>query len=83
MVGVYGISIIVQSEKHPRYVDERIEAFLQKFHDILVSMKEEEFNTHISAVITKLTEKDKTIIQRSNRYWTEIYNQSYIFTRGK
>jgi len=44
--GVQGLRVIVQSERHPSYVDQRVEAFLAKMDGYIVDMATEEFEKH-------------------------------------
>ncbi len=51
--GVQGLRVIVQSDRHPAYLDERIEHFLSSMEEHLVNMSEEEFDKHKSALIDR------------------------------
>ena len=45
--------MIVQSERHPSYLEKRIELFLASMEDHIVKMSEEEFEKHKSALIDR------------------------------
>lgn len=42
--GVQGLRVIVQSEKHPSYVDQRVEAFLAKMEVSAFILNKESFD---------------------------------------
>jgi len=55
--GVCGVRVIVQSDKSPAYLDERIENFIKITKETIGKMSDEEFKTHVDAlVLTKLEE---------------------------
>ncbi|KAI4457948.1 nardilysin [Holotrichia oblita] len=80
--GVQGLRIIVQSEKHPRYVDERIETFLLDMLHYITDMPEEEFTKHKEALAVQRLEKPKQLSHQSSIYWSEITSQQYHFDRA-
>ena len=74
--GVAGLGFIVQSNvKSPAVVDRRIEGFLQKLRQIVVDMDDEEWASHIAAVVTAKTEPDKRLSQEIDRAWSEIVSK--------
>lgn len=74
--GVAGLGFIVQSNvKSPSVVDRRIEGFLIKLRQLLVDMDDEEYSSHIAAVVTAKTEPDKRLSQEINRAWQEIVSK--------
>ncbi|XP_059153920.1 insulin-degrading enzyme-like isoform X2 [Physella acuta] len=79
--GVQGLRVIVQSSKPAQYVEERIEAFIQKMEEVLDKMSDEELSKHVMALSTKRLEKPKKLIQQNNKYWTEIISNYYNFDR--
>ncbi|GAA3959025.1 insulinase family protein [Allohahella marinimesophila] len=73
LLEVPGLAFIVQSPSHrPVEIHAETTAFLDEFADNLDSMSEKDFEQHKAALVTRLLEKDKTLEQRSDRYWTEI-----------
>ncbi|XP_039281642.1 insulin-degrading enzyme-like [Nilaparvata lugens] len=80
--GVQGIRFIVQSERHPAYVDSRIEAFLVSAGEDLRRMDQEEFDRHKEALAAQRLEKPKKLIVQTGRYWSEIAMQQYNFDRA-
>ena len=79
--GAQGVRVIVQSERHPDYLDSRIEAFLAGLEASLQEMEDTEFQTQVEALATKRLEKPKKLSVRNGRYWSEILSQHYHFDR--
>ena len=50
---------------------------------MIEKMSEENFQTYIKAVISKLEEKDKTLAQEARRFWVEIEGCHYLFNRSE
>lgn len=80
--GVQGLRIIVQSDKHPQFVDQRIEAFLVTMSDYIRNLSQEEFLRHREALAAHRLEKPKRLGARTARYWLEINSQQYNFDRA-
>ncbi|XP_003737238.1 insulin-degrading enzyme [Galendromus occidentalis] len=80
--GTYGIRIIVQSDKNPTFVSERIEEFVNgKLKKILTEMSDEEFGKHKKALIALKLEKPKRLTEKFAQMWGEISSRQYIFNR--
>ncbi|KAH8419636.1 hypothetical protein KR222_011395, partial [Zaprionus bogoriensis] len=79
--GANGIRIIVQSTKHPSFVEDRIENFLQTYLQVIEDMPQDEFERHKEALIVKKLEKPKTIFQQFSLFYGEIAMQTYHFER--
>ncbi|XP_065556618.1 insulin-degrading enzyme-like [Artemia franciscana] len=79
--GVQGLRIIIQSERHPEFLDGRVEAFLECVQGFLESMTDEEFSLHKAALSTKKLERPKTLNSLANFYWNEIASGDYNFGR--
>ncbi|XP_069679683.1 insulin-degrading enzyme isoform X2 [Periplaneta americana] len=80
--GVQGLRVIVQSDRHPSYVDQRVEAFLAKMEDYISEMTSEEFDRHKEALAAQRLEKPKKLSVLSARFWSEITSQQYNFDRA-
>lgn len=80
---VQGLRVIVQSEKHPSYLEQRIEAFLIKFREMLENMDDKEFETHKEALANIRLEKPKTLAAQTRIFWSEISLQQYHFNRAE
>ncbi|XP_030755591.1 insulin-degrading enzyme [Sitophilus oryzae] len=81
--GVQGLRIIVQSDRHPTYLDGRIEEFLEGMLTYIKDMSEEEYLRHREALACHRLEKPKQLSALSNRFWGEITSQQYHFTRAE
>uniref|UniRef100_A0A182NQ16 Insulin-degrading enzyme n=1 Tax=Anopheles dirus TaxID=7168 RepID=A0A182NQ16_9DIPT len=81
--GICGLRIIVQSPRHPSYVEERIENFLNNMLDYLENMTDSEFNRHKEALVALLLEKPKRLITQYNIYMHEISLRQYHFNRAQ
>ncbi|KAL1396625.1 hypothetical protein pipiens_010394 [Culex pipiens pipiens] len=81
--GVQGIRVIVQSAKHPAYVEERIEHFLNGMIEQLENMSEEEFKRHKEALAAQKLEKPKRLSTQFGKFLTEISLQQYHFNRAQ
>ncbi|KAH8371843.1 hypothetical protein KR093_009062, partial [Drosophila rubida] len=79
--GSNGIRIIVQSAKHPSFVEDRIENFLETYLQIIEDMPQDEFERHKEALIVKKLEKPKNIFQQFSQFYGEIALQTYHFER--
>lgn len=80
--GVQGVQVLVQSDKHPAYVHQRIETFLVGMKKYLEEMSEEEFNKHKEALAARRLEKPKQLSTQMIYYWAEISTQQYHFDRA-
>jgi len=81
--GVIGWRVIVQSERDPTFLDERVEAFISTVPSLLEKMTEEEWEHNKNALIALKLEKDKTLNKQSTRYWLEITSHTYVFDRAE
>ncbi len=79
--GVQGLRVIVQSDRHPDYLDERIEAFLASMEDYIEKMSEETFESNKTALADKTLEKPKKLSARTAKFWGEIAGRQYNFDR--
>ncbi|XP_021361137.1 insulin-degrading enzyme-like isoform X2 [Mizuhopecten yessoensis] len=79
--GVQGMRIIVQSDRTPQYVENRVEAFLQSMEAYIKDMTDESFQKHVTALAAKRLEKPKKISGQQSRYWGEIVSQQFNFDR--
>jgi len=81
--GAQGLRVIVQSDRHPVYLDQRIESFLDSVNKSLEEMEDDEFKQHVEALATKRLEKPKKMGVRNGRFWSEILSQHYNFNRDE
>ena len=76
-----GYRVIIQSERSPAYMEERINAFLALFSQSLESMSQEDFEAHKKSLINKRLEKVKNLHQESGRLWAYISSEYYDFSQ--
>jgi insulysin len=78
-----GYRFIIQSEKTPEYLEERIDSFLSGYADTMANMTDSEFEGHKRSLITKRLEKLKNLDQESSRLWSYIDGEYFDFELGK
>jgi insulysin len=78
-----GLRIIVQSEKKPGYLEERVEAFLEEMKTELEEMTDEVFVSHKSGLGKKWLEEDKNLDDEASRLLTQIATGHLDFLRRK
>ncbi len=75
-----GIAFVVQSPNAtPTEISSRTQAFVEAHVKVLSDMDEVTFARHKKALVTKLSVKDKTMYEVSDRYWTELDRKRYSF----
>ncbi|XP_018404393.1 PREDICTED: insulin-degrading enzyme-like, partial [Cyphomyrmex costatus] len=79
--GTQGLLFIVQSDKHPQYVEKRINLFLDYMLNHISTLTEEQFEKYKKTLAILRLEKTKGLSARFAIYWTEIKNQRYNFDR--
>ncbi|XP_076297777.1 insulin degrading metalloproteinase isoform X2 [Lasioglossum baleicum] len=79
---VQGLRIVVQSDRHPMYIEERIDAFLQDMLEKITNMSDEEFNRHKESLAVKRLEKPKLMSTLTTIFLSEILTQRYNFDRA-
>lgn len=80
--GTQGLRVIVQSNRHPEYVDKRIEAFLSQMENYIKNLPPDEFEKHKEALAAHILEKPKEMASLASKYWLEITSQMYNFDRS-
>lgn len=81
--GAQGLRVIVQSDRHPQYLDQRIESYLRGAVKTFEDMEDSEYKQHVEALAHKRLEKPKKLSVRNGRYWSEILSQHYNFNRDE
>ncbi|EOD51237.1 putative a-pheromone processing metallopeptidase ste23 protein [Neofusicoccum parvum UCRNP2] len=74
-----GYRILIQSERSPDYLEERIDKFLLDSGKMLEEMPEDEFESHKESVQNRRREKLKNLTQETNRLWTHVCSESFDF----
>ena len=83
MAAVSGWRVLIQSERTPEYLEERIDVFLTNFADKLKDMSEEDFDAYKVALINSRLEKLKNLNQETGRFWTHVTSERCDFEQGK
>ncbi len=80
LLEVPGIAFVVESPTaDPAALQRNVERFLSGYADTVAQMSSTEFENHKQGLLTLLLQEDKTLRERSDRYWHEIDQQSYAF----
>ncbi len=58
-------------------VEEATQEFMQQYIDAWPALSNAEFDQQKSGLINRLTESDKNLSERSQRYWQDIYDEHY------
>ncbi|OAQ98847.1 hypothetical protein LLEC1_05979 [Akanthomyces lecanii] len=74
-----GLRFLLQSEREPKYLDRRVEAFLIQFGLTLHKMPASEFESHKRSLINRRLEKLRNLDEESSRHWMQISNEYYDF----
>lgn len=81
---VSGFRITVESAFHaPKFVEERIDAFLSGFPGQIEEMEEEEFVKVRRSLVDSVLTMDVSLSAEADRHWTHISNQKYQYYRGQ
>jgi len=78
---VQGLRIIVQSDKHPEYLETRVELYINNLAVYIKNMSDEEFSAHKEGLATKRLEKPKKLSVKNGRFWSEIASEHLHFDR--
>ncbi|KAI9336531.1 Metalloenzyme, LuxS/M16 peptidase-like protein [Obelidium mucronatum] len=81
--GMISFRVLVQSERGPKYIEDRAELFLESLRTTILEMPEAEFQKNIDAVVFNLLEKDKNLSQEAHRLWNHISNRYYDFDQDE
>ena len=81
--GVNGLSMIIQSDKHPEYLEEKLEDFLREIGNHIEDMPEDDFQNHTDSLASQILNVEKNLTAYHDTYWYEITTKKYNFDRGK
>jgi len=76
-----GLRIVVQSERGPVYLEERVDAFLDHMKGVIELMTEEEFAGQKSGLKRKWREVAKNLNEEVSRFWAQIDSGYLDFLR--
>lgn len=74
---------MVQSEKNPGYLEERVEAFLDGMKATIETMSEEEFAEQKNGLEKKWLEAEKNLADETSRFIGQISTGHWDFLRGE
>lgn len=75
--------IIVQSEKMPSYLEERVEAFLNEMKEKIEAMTEAEFQEQKDGLQRKWLEADKNLNDEVSRFVAHVNSGQLDFLRSE
>ncbi|KAF2157769.1 LuxS/MPP-like metallohydrolase [Myriangium duriaei CBS 260.36] len=79
MATVSGWRILIQSERSPDYLEQRIDVFLTNFADKLKETSQEDFDAFKVALINSRLEKLKNLNQETARFWSHVTGERFDF----
>ena len=77
-----GIRILVQSRKDTKYVESRIEKFLEDMKTTIEEMSDEQFEQRKTGLIQDWTQKLKNLKEERIRFYYHISNGYFDFCRS-
>ncbi|TIC14554.1 a-pheromone processing metallopeptidase Ste23 [Wallemia mellicola] len=81
-IGAMGFRVLIQSERPPAFLEQRIEEFYDvTVKNLLESMTEEAFEKNKNSLMEEKLEKPKNLNNESSRLWVELSGGYYDFTR--
>ncbi|XP_066923110.1 insulin-degrading enzyme-like [Clytia hemisphaerica] len=80
---VQGLRYLIQTDKSPAMVEERINDFLKSYEETLKEMNQKTFDDYVDSLAVRKLDKPKLLKQESQRYWAEILSKQYHFRRGQ
>lgn len=72
-----GLRIVIQSERAPAYLEERVDAFLDEMKETLAAMSDEEFKEHKHGLEKAWLEDPKNLKEEAGGFWLQI-DQGYL-----
>ncbi|KAJ7137711.1 insulin-degrading enzyme [Mycena epipterygia] len=78
-----GLRIIVQSEKNPGYLEDRVEAFLEGMKATIEDMSPEHFAEHKESLKKRWTEAEKSLNEEASRFVVHVTNGQWDFLRNE
>ncbi len=80
LLEVPGLAFVVQSPTTgPIALENYVRGFISGYAESIARLSEEAFNKHKQALLARILEKDKRLLTRTNRYWTELDREYYQF----
>lgn len=79
--GTMGFKITVQSERHPIYLETRVDAFLEQLRSIIESMSSDDFEKQRQSLIDKKLTKLKNLNEEARHFVSHIDDGYFDFLR--
>ncbi|KAJ9062828.1 hypothetical protein DSO57_1006277 [Entomophthora muscae] len=77
-----GLVIFIRSERHPVYLESRIEAMLEKFYRLVEAMPKKEFHQYRNTIRSSILEKQRNLQETTDFYLKTISAGFYDFSQG-
>ncbi|KAK4511212.1 uncharacterized protein ATC70_012426 [Mucor velutinosus] len=71
--------LIIQSERDPTYLENRVLEFLESLRDIIADMSEKDYQSQVESLTAEKLEKHKNLWEEGNKYWADIESGYYEF----
>ncbi|TFK42449.1 Metalloenzyme, LuxS/M16 peptidase-like protein [Crucibulum laeve] len=78
-----GLRIVIQSEKTPGYLEQRVEVFLDGMKARIAEMSNEEFESQKHGLEKKWLEADKNLAEEAGRFMVHINSGHWDFLRNE
>lgn len=78
-----GIRVVIQSEKTPGYLEDRVEAFLDGMRNTIREMSAEEFEEQKSGLEKRWLETDKNLADEAGRFMVHVNSGQWDFLRSE
>jgi len=79
---VQGFKALIQTDKSPLMVCEKIDDYFEKFIDNIVSMTDGEFKDYVEALSVNKLKKPKKLTQEALNHWDEIACYQFHYRRN-
>ena len=70
--GVQNLRIIIQSNRKPDFLDQRIETFLHSMRKFIEDLSDEEFEKNKTSLTDRILEKPKKLSARNAKFWSVL-----------
>ncbi|KAL4209234.1 Metalloenzyme, LuxS/M16 peptidase-like protein [Rhizopus microsporus] len=80
--GTLGFRVIIQSEREPVYLENRVLDFLEELKKIIQEMSEADYQAQVDSLIAEKQEKFKNLFEEGYRYWSNIMSGYYEFNES-
>ncbi|MDH3714541.1 MAG: insulinase family protein [Gammaproteobacteria bacterium] len=75
-----GIAFVIESPTtEPNELEAHVQRFVTSYAETIAQMGDSEFANHKRGLLTRITEDEQQLSERSDRYWREIDRNNYDF----